>query len=192
MLRACITHASCYNNGWYHPIWISDFNLIQNKTLPGRHLRNATIMTDIIWCIISDFNLISNKTLPGRHLRKIAHFQIQVMSLGKFCHCTLHVCVCEKQYLYFGTSNQMVSFNNVSNEYTWTHHGDLTGPISTTGHDSDTANPAGLNGAGKSQAPRAAPTSGDQWRSGEISRDHWRPRETSTDPWRPRKTSRHP
>ena len=118
-------------------------------------MHHATIMTDIIWYKISDFNLISNKTLPGRHLRKIAHFQIQVMSLGKFCHCNLHVCVCKKQYLHFGTRNirwcpSIMCLMLCKPEHTMA---DLTGPNSTTGHDSDTANPAGLNGEGKTKLP---------------------------------------
>ena len=173
-------------------------------------------MTDIIWYKISDFNLILNKTLPGRHLRKIAHFQIQViqiqvMSLGKFCHCNLHVCVCEKQYLHFGTSNirwcpSVMCLALCTPEHTMA---DLTGLNSTTGHDSDTANPAGWMVQEKAKLPgqlhsrrchQVIPKSHpkiqkvleyqqrpletketsrdprDQARPIQTSRDHWRPR----------------
>jgi len=64
------------------------------------------------------------------------------------------------------------------------------GDLTTPGQDmTDTANPAGLNGAGESQTPRAAPQ--PQVSSGHSEQPS-KDSSTSRDPWRPRRPAETP
>jgi len=112
----------------------------------------------------------------------------------EFCHGNLHVCVCEKQYLHFGTSNIRWCPSAMSNVvHTMA---DLTGPNSTTGmtqtlptllaewcreKPSSQAAPQPQMSPGHSELD----TSRDPWKQMETTEDQQTPFKTRGDPWRP-------